>query len=114
MYGLNLKMFQKIYIVYGDPKNQCILSAKVRGIVINADREKTNKYSAYFTYNDIKFVRSKGKVSKTLGNEMLQCGSVDNDLIDLEEPVAINSYAMHNWPVFSSKEKCIEYLRRCK
>lgn len=115
MYGLNLEMFQKIYIVYGDPKNQCILSARVRGISIN---EKVNseeeECSIYFTYNKIKFIRSKKKIPNNFGERILAVGSVDNDLVDLKEPVAINSYGMHNWPVFTSKEKCIEYLRRCK
>lgn len=114
MYGLNLEMFQKIYIVYGDPKNQCILSARVRGIAINEKIDSDKEYSIYFTYNKIKFVRSKKKVLKDFGDKLLTVGSVDNDLVDLKEPVAINSYGMHNWPVFTSKEKCIEYLRRYK
>lgn len=114
MYGLNLEMFQKIYIVYGDPKNQCILSARVRGIAINEKIDSDKRYSIYFTYNKIKFIRSKKKIPKDFGDKLLTVGSVDNDLVDLKEPIAINSYGMHNWPVFTSKEKCIEYLRRYK
>ena len=114
MYDLKLEMFQKIYVVFGDPKNQCILSAQVRGIVINADIKSEKKYTVYFTYNRIKFIRSKNKVPKNFGDKLLECGSVYNNLVDLKEPIAINSYGMHNWPVFTSKEKCIEFLRRCK
>ena len=114
MYDLKLEMFQKIYVVYGDPKNQCILSAQVRGIAINADINSEKKYTVYFTYNKIKFIRSKNKVPKNFGDKLLECGSVYNGLVDLKEPITINSYGMHNWPVFTSKEKCIEYLRRYK
>lgn len=102
---------QKIYVVFGDPSKQIILSAKISGIAINANSKEERGYTIYYTYSHIKLANKKAKLNKTFA----ECGSVDECLIDIDcISKKQSSIEMHNWPVFTSKEKCIAYLKNFK
>jgi hypothetical protein len=110
-YNLKLEMFQKIYIVFGDPKKQTVLSAVVSHIAINTKDLDEKEFSVTYTYSRIKLVRTKSKMLQKDKDNFISCGSVEGKYIDLKSRKEIYSFGMHNWPVFTSKEKCIEYLR---
>lgn len=113
-YDCKLQMYQKIYIVFGDPKKQIILSAYVCGVHITNSDFKNQEVFKYYTYDHIKLVRSKAKVPHNFEANLIACGSVDEKYVDMKSPQTTHPIGMSNWPVFTSKECCINYLRRFK
>lgn len=115
-YFVKLKPFQKIYVVFGDPKKQVILSGIITGIHINCKDFENKESTVYYTYSRIKFIRAKDKAEerKFKNSEIVECGSVCQEFIDCKEKCKSFPVGMSNWPVFTSKEKCIEYLRKFK
>lgn len=100
---LKLNINQKIYVVFGEPAEQTILSAKVHSISID-------RGGITYAYDNIKLIKSKKKLK-----EEIFVGTVEEQYVDIgnaEKP--LNCFASHNWPVFTSKELCINYLRRFK
>lgn len=102
-----LEIDQKIYIVFGDPERQIILSGKVFGVTMT-------RFQLYYTYDNIKVVKCGNKDPKKFAENLIKVGSVDDEFVDMKNGKPISTFGMHNWPVFTSKELCINYLRRFK
>lgn len=106
VYQVKLKIGDKIYFVFGNPKHQIIYSAFISRIVISKNK------SMMYNFEDAKLVHT-NKLAVAIDNPIISKKNgidfgffYDNNL-DSKIPNG-------NIRIFSSKDKCINYLKEIK
>ncbi len=98
-----LDIGDKIYFVYGDPKKHIVVfSGIINKINIFED-------SIMYNFNQVKMELDKDKIFGS-NAKLYEFGFFYEKYLNSEKAPRFG----FSYPVFSSKQKCIEYLRRVK
>ena len=94
----------KIYFVFGNPKkNIIVFSATITKISIFTGN------NIMYTFGDARLEVDKKDLMKD--RDWVKFGFFYEKDLDKGSSL-LNATGMSNWPVFTTKKKCIEYLRR--
>ena len=103
-----LSIGDKIFFVFGNPKkNIIVFSAVINKITLFGQRD-----GSYRTmYNFVDAVVEVNRGPKIGHEDHVKFGFIYEEDLDTGNSLR-NAQGMSGWPTFTSKEKCIKYLRK--
>lgn len=109
-YNLKLELGQKIYYVWGNPKKDIVVfSAMVSRASLFY--QKDGSHTVMYNYINSKLVVNKGQEIDE--SNMQKYGFCYEHELDTGKSLRAGG-GLSDWPVFTSKDKCIEWLRKQK